>query len=380
MAFGSTVTVETPSPDRRSAGTDPSCGGNVFAHISVRAAARAEESRSSATRSRVSRSSRCRTTSRCIPRPSAATGCARACTCMAIASGSTAKARTRCAIRPRPGNCSTRRSKSCGRSPTRSEPAAWHTPRSLDISENIEATRARDCARALARAARTRGIGTAVLTTPGVTGASGHAPGAGAGQPRRAVGPRRAPGRGAGRRGHGAHSPGRWGRSFKGIAICCRSWSTRVHATSARWAPCSISTPGRASSGWRMRGGPRRGDARRKRSPGPGGSCAPTRGRIAGDASRWSARQWSSSSGPDRPSRRPAVLVDPPRTGLSRGVAAALTASPVAGSSMSPAMSRRLARDARALADGGFRLRQMELFDLFPNTAHVETVSLLDRD
>jgi 23S rRNA (uracil1939-C5)-methyltransferase len=39
-----------------------------------------------------------------------------------------------------------------------------------------------------------------------------------------------------------------------------------------------------------------------------------------------------------------------------------------------------LARDVRALVDGGFRLRQMELFDLFPNTAHVETVSLLDRD
>jgi tRNA/tmRNA/rRNA uracil-C5-methylase (TrmA/RlmC/RlmD family) len=38
-----------------------------------------------------------------------------------------------------------------------------------------------------------------------------------------------------------------------------------------------------------------------------------------------------------------------------------------------------LARDARTLTDGRFHLVEMELFDLFPNTAHVETVTVFDR-
>jgi len=76
----------------------------------------------------------------------------------------------------------------------------------------------------------------------------------------------------------------------------------------------------------------------------------------------------------------PSVLVDPPRTGLSRGVAAALAASSASRVVYVSCDVATLARDVRALVDGGFRLRQMELFDLFPNTAHVETVSLLDRD
>ena len=76
----------------------------------------------------------------------------------------------------------------------------------------------------------------------------------------------------------------------------------------------------------------------------------------------------------------PSVLVDPPRTGLSRGVAASLAASSASRVVYVSCDVATLARDVRALVDGGFRLRQMELFDLFPNTAHVETVSLLDRD
>ena len=33
-----------------------------------------------------------------------------------------------------------------------------------------------------------------------------------------------------------------------------------------------------------------------------------------------------------------------------------------------------LARDARVLLDAGYRTASMRAFDLFPNTAHVETV------
>jgi tRNA/tmRNA/rRNA uracil-C5-methylase (TrmA/RlmC/RlmD family) len=33
----------------------------------------------------------------------------------------------------------------------------------------------------------------------------------------------------------------------------------------------------------------------------------------------------------------------------------------------------------RALVGAGYQLRQLTAFDLFPNTAHVETVAVLDR-
>ena len=34
------------------------------------------------------------------------------------------------------------------------------------------------------------------------------------------------------------------------------------------------------------------------------------------------------------------------------------------------------ARDARLLAESGYRLQRTEVLDLFPETSHVETVSL----
>ena len=35
-----------------------------------------------------------------------------------------------------------------------------------------------------------------------------------------------------------------------------------------------------------------------------------------------------------------------------------------------------LARDARRLLDGGYRLDTIQAFDLFPNTPHVETLAV----
>ena len=37
-----------------------------------------------------------------------------------------------------------------------------------------------------------------------------------------------------------------------------------------------------------------------------------------------------------------------------------------------------LARDARRLADAGYRISRIDGFDLFPNTPHVETVVVFD--
>jgi 23S rRNA (uracil1939-C5)-methyltransferase len=38
-----------------------------------------------------------------------------------------------------------------------------------------------------------------------------------------------------------------------------------------------------------------------------------------------------------------------------------------------------LARDARRLTSGGYRLSALETFDLFPVTPHVETLGVFDR-
>lgn len=76
-----------------------------------------------------------------------------------------------------------------------------------------------------------------------------------------------------------------------------------------------------------------------------------------------------------RRAQRPATaIVDPPRTGLSRdAVAGILAMAPpkLVYVSCDPAT---LARDARALLEGGYTLGGIMGLDLFPNTAHVETV------
>jgi 23S rRNA (uracil1939-C5)-methyltransferase len=79
-------------------------------------------------------------------------------------------------------------------------------------------------------------------------------------------------------------------------------------------------------------------------------------------------------------SRRPDLVVaDPPRSGFGRGVAqaiAALAPPRIVLVSCDPAT---LARDARDLARGGFRLRRVVPVDLFPQTAEIEAVALLER-
>ena len=80
------------------------------------------------------------------------------------------------------------------------------------------------------------------------------------------------------------------------------------------------------------------------------------------------------------PSTGGTFIVDPPRTGLSREVVhsvAELKPPRVIYVSCDVAT---LARDVRVLVDSGYALDRMSAFDLFPNTAHVETVCLLRRE
>ena len=71
------------------------------------------------------------------------------------------------------------------------------------------------------------------------------------------------------------------------------------------------------------------------------------------------------------------VIVDPPRTGLSKAVTAALAASAVRRIVYVSCDVATLARDLKVLAAAGFAVVSLEGFDLFPNTAHVETLAVL---
>jgi 23S rRNA (uracil1939-C5)-methyltransferase len=73
------------------------------------------------------------------------------------------------------------------------------------------------------------------------------------------------------------------------------------------------------------------------------------------------------------------VIVDPPRTGMSADANQAVAAARPARIVYVSCDVATLARDVGRLITGGYRLESLEAFDLFPNTAHVETVVALVR-
>jgi 23S rRNA (uracil1939-C5)-methyltransferase len=75
-----------------------------------------------------------------------------------------------------------------------------------------------------------------------------------------------------------------------------------------------------------------------------------------------------------RPSRGETVILDPPRTGLSREATAGILALAPARLVYVSCDVATLARDTRVLLDNGYMLGPIIALDLFPNTAHVETV------
>lgn len=74
------------------------------------------------------------------------------------------------------------------------------------------------------------------------------------------------------------------------------------------------------------------------------------------------------------------LLLDPPRTGLSRDAGTKLAGSDATRIVYVSCDPATLARDARRLVDADYRLSAVEVFDLFPTTAHVETLAVFDRD
>ena len=71
------------------------------------------------------------------------------------------------------------------------------------------------------------------------------------------------------------------------------------------------------------------------------------------------------------------VIVDPPRTGLSPVVSGALAAAQPARIVYVSCDPATLARDLQTLRAAGLGIDSMTVFDLFPQTAHVETVVTL---
>lgn len=73
------------------------------------------------------------------------------------------------------------------------------------------------------------------------------------------------------------------------------------------------------------------------------------------------------------------VLVDPPRAGLEKHVVDGLIQLNPQGITYVSCDPSTLARDAARLLKGGYRLKQATPFDLFPQTFHIESISLFER-
>jgi 23S rRNA (uracil1939-C5)-methyltransferase len=74
------------------------------------------------------------------------------------------------------------------------------------------------------------------------------------------------------------------------------------------------------------------------------------------------------------------VIVDPPRTGMSRAALDGMMHLRAARIIYVSCDVATLARDARRLADAGYAIERVDAFDLFPNTPHVETVVVFENE
>ena len=73
------------------------------------------------------------------------------------------------------------------------------------------------------------------------------------------------------------------------------------------------------------------------------------------------------------------VVLDPPRTGLAKGVADALVRRAPRRMVYVSCDPATLARDLKVLITGGYNVSSIEVIDLFPMTEHVESVVVLDK-
>jgi 23S rRNA (uracil1939-C5)-methyltransferase len=79
------------------------------------------------------------------------------------------------------------------------------------------------------------------------------------------------------------------------------------------------------------------------------------------------------------PLRDSTLIVDPPRTGMSRVAMQGILGSGAPRILYVSCDVATLARDARRLVDSGYELRDLQAVDLFPDTAHVEALARFER-
>jgi 23S rRNA (uracil1939-C5)-methyltransferase len=72
------------------------------------------------------------------------------------------------------------------------------------------------------------------------------------------------------------------------------------------------------------------------------------------------------------------LIVDPPRTGMSKEAADAIARSQAPRVIYVSCDAPTMARDARRLLDAGYTVESLRGIDLFPNTAHVETLGIFE--
>jgi 23S rRNA (uracil1939-C5)-methyltransferase len=99
---------------------------------------------------------------------------------------------------------------------------------------------------------------------------------------------------------------------------------------------------------------------------------------VTGSVENHLARAGGGAVGPGR-RRAETIIVDPPRTGISKEAMAAITRYGAGRIVYVSCDAPTMARDARRLVDGGYVLTSLRGFDLFPNTPHVEMVAIFDR-
>jgi tRNA/tmRNA/rRNA uracil-C5-methylase (TrmA/RlmC/RlmD family) len=100
----------------------------------------------------------------------------------------------------------------------------------------------------------------------------------------------------------------------------------------------------------------------------------------AHDLAQLTVREWSVAPRAvnDTVGYRDVVVLDPPRHGLSRGVAPALVRRHPRRIVYVSCDAATFARDLKVFLTGGYTLSDLRVLDLFPMTEHVELVGLLD--
>jgi len=116
----------------------------------------------------------------------------------------------------------------------------------------------------------------------------------------------------------------------------------------------------------------REASAERTETGGIGGTVEP----VASDVESFVAGRVRDASARDK---LDAVIVDPPRTGMSPAAVRDVLALAVPKLIYVSCDVATLARDSRALVAGGYRITRADAFDMFPNTPHVETVVVLEK-